>query len=203
MDEGLYTVEVVLTFSHPPPFSQFPLESFTEPVYEGYMLPDFPLLLSVIDQESSGVVAVDPLPLCTMADMFESSPTSAIRAGRWLVKEKMIMRPFSLSNQNKDASFDGYQRGENSLGIHMEYRPTKCSLVEESALKGSPNLVECAERDLRDRNRRLHIILAGDSNMRLQAQVLERENFLGLASSFSFLDFHYGRVSIPPDVKSC
>jgi hypothetical protein len=38
LDEGRYTVEVVLTFSHPPPFSVFPLEKFTEPLYEGYML---------------------------------------------------------------------------------------------------------------------------------------------------------------------
>jgi hypothetical protein len=33
---------IVLTFSHPPPFSAFPLEKFTAPVYVGcYMLPGF------------------------------------------------------------------------------------------------------------------------------------------------------------------
>jgi hypothetical protein len=193
MDEGLYIVEVVLSFSHPPPFSQFPLESFTEPVYEGYMLPDFPLLLSVNDPEPSDVVAVDPLPRCTMADMFESSPTSAVHAGRWIVKEKMITRPFSLSNQIKDATLDGYERGENSLGIRMEYHPINCSLPEESALKDSHNFVQCIKQRW-DRNRRLHIILAGDSNMKLQAKLLDRENFLGLASIISYIDLQNGSI---------
>jgi hypothetical protein len=39
------TIEVVLAFSHPPHYS-FPLETITDLVYEGYMLPGFPLLIS-------------------------------------------------------------------------------------------------------------------------------------------------------------
>jgi hypothetical protein len=40
-----YTVEVVLAFSRPPPWSDFPVQD--EPAYEGYLLPGFPLQVNV------------------------------------------------------------------------------------------------------------------------------------------------------------
>jgi hypothetical protein len=39
---GTIQVEVVLAFSRPPPWSDFPVQH--EPAYEGYLLPGFPLL---------------------------------------------------------------------------------------------------------------------------------------------------------------
>jgi hypothetical protein len=145
LDKGGYTVEVVLTFSHPPPFSAFPLEKFTEPVYESYMLPGFPLLVSVGYGSSHSAISfpAEPPPMCTKSDILESGPYSAVENGRWVVKEKMIERSFSLSNHFHNVSLDGYQRGDNSLGFHMEYRPTKCSLLDETTLKDGQTLEKC------------------------------------------------------------
>jgi hypothetical protein len=198
LDEGSYTVEVVLTFSHPPPFSAFPLEKFTEPVYEGYMLPGFPLLVSAVGYGSSDTAAVslpeEPLPVCTKSDILESSPYSAVDNGRWVVKEKMIERSFSLSNHFRNASLDGYQRGTNSLGIHMEYRPTKCALLDEATLKDGQTLAKCVQPHHGNYQgskpkpkRRLQIVLVGDSNMNVQAELVDKENFLGLAPRFSYI----------------
>jgi hypothetical protein len=207
LDEGGYTVEVVLTFSHPPPLSAFPLEKSTEPaVYEGYMLPGFPLFLSAGRSYSSANSAVslsdEPLPVCTKSDILESGPYSAVENGRWVVKEKMIERSFSLSNHaNTNVSLDGYQRGTNSLGIHMEYRPTKCSLLDEATLKDGQTLAKWMQRNQGSHQgvtqkpkpkRRLGIVLAGDSNMMMQAQLFYRESFLGLALIPSYLNTHYG-----------
>jgi hypothetical protein len=203
LDEGSYTVEVVLTFSHPPPFSAFPLEKFTEPVYEGYMLPGFSLLVSV-GYGSSDPAAVsfpeESLPVCTKSDILEAGPYSAVENGRWVVKEKMIERYFSLSNHaNTNMSLDGYQRGTNSLGIHMEYRPTKCSLLDEATLKDGQTLEKCMHQHQGNHQaatpkpkRRLGIVLSGDSNMMIQAQLFEKENFLGAPPSFFYINIQGG-----------
>jgi hypothetical protein len=48
-----------------------------------------------------------------------------VENGQWVVKEKMIERSsLSLSNHgNTQMGVNGYSWGDNSLGIHMEYRP--------------------------------------------------------------------------------
>jgi hypothetical protein len=96
LDEGSYAVEVVLTFSHPPPFAAFPLEKFTAPVYEGYMLPGFPLFVSAeYSNGSSDTAAVsfpeESLPVCTKSDILESSIYSAVENGRWVIKVSPFM----------------------------------------------------------------------------------------------------------------
>jgi hypothetical protein len=192
LDEGSYTVEVVLAFSHPPHFSEFPLETITEPIYEGYMLPGFPLLISVGYGSSDAVVSSpeEALPWCTKSDILESSPYSPVENGRWVVKEMMSERDFSLATHLTNVSLDGYQRGDNSIGFHMEYRPTKCSLMDEAFLKNVQNLARCTTRQGNREpkpKRRLQIVLAGDSNMRMQSEVFEKENFLGLAPTFSYV----------------
>jgi hypothetical protein len=179
MDEGIYTVEVVLTYSNPPPFSNFPMRNLTEPGYEGYMLLSFPLTLSVTEQKLYPLTSIfEPqgsLPLCTMSDLLESSSTSALETGRWVVVEKMIDRPFSLDSHFRDhngnITLDGYQRGDNSLGIRMDYRPTNCVLLDETAVTSARLLDECMEKselDFSRSSRQLHILLVGDSNTQRQ-----------------------------------
>jgi hypothetical protein len=130
-------------------------------------------------------------------DILESSPYSAVESGRWVVKEKMTERPFSLSNHFHKVSLDGYQRGDNSLGIHMEYRPTKCLLLDQAALQDGQALAKCTQqhgdqyqgfKPKPKPKRRLHIVLAGDSNMRMQEDVFKKKNFLGVPPSFSRID---------------
>jgi hypothetical protein len=175
MDEGIYTVEVVLTYSTPPPFSNFPMRNFTEPGYEGYMLPSFPLTVSITQQSPTPYFKPQgSLPLCTMSDLLESSSTSALETGRWVVAEKMIDRPFSqdshFRDHNGNITLDGYQQGENSLGIRMDYRLTNCTLLDERAITSARILNECMERSELDfsSRRQLHILFVGDSNTERQ-----------------------------------
>jgi hypothetical protein len=84
LDVGIYTVEVVMTFSNPPAYSEFPVAVSREPAYEGYMLPGFPATVSVKSGGASSSNSRDPrLPLCTMSQMLESGPSSAVQTGRW------------------------------------------------------------------------------------------------------------------------
>jgi hypothetical protein len=181
LDEGNYTVEVVLTFSNPPAFSEFPVAGSREPAYEGYMLPGFPAAVSVEGGggSSSSDSGDPPLPLCTMAQMLESGPSSAVQSGRWLVQEKNVERinhynhNRSSQNSNDDITLDGYAEGYNSLGVRMEYRPTKCSLLDAAAVRGNKVLQQCLRLTTRiaiveEKTTVLRIILIGDSNIRQQ-----------------------------------
>jgi hypothetical protein len=168
------------------------------------MLPGFPLLISAEYSSGSSNLAVsvsdEPLPVCTQSDILESSLYSALENGRWVVKEKMMIeRSFSLSNHaNTSVSLDGYQRGTNSLGIHMDYRPTKCSLLDQAALQDGQTLAKCQQHQDNHQGskpkpkRRLHIVLAGDSNLRLQADVFAKEKCLGAPLGFSLINTQGG-----------
>ena len=53
-DVGSYTVELVLTFSQSPSFLEMPNKrDKTNPSYEGYMLPGFPLTVTAVEEEES------------------------------------------------------------------------------------------------------------------------------------------------------
>ena len=176
-DPGPYTVEVVLTFSNPPSFGQFPLPKMEpEPGYEGYLLPDFPLPLQVIPQASKhSKQSKDELPLCAMDDLLESSPTSAWEKARWVVTDK-TNHPHHIDNLDYRAvTFSGYQNSHNSLGIQMQYQYDKCQILPAFSPADSKSpLHECTNA-----KGPLNFIFIGDSNMRLQRNLFE-EYFLGL-----------------------
>jgi hypothetical protein len=207
LDEGVYTVEAVLTFSKSPAFSTFPLEKFTEPVYEGYMLPDFPLTVSVVTtpelstRDFSTVSEEGPLRLCNAGDILDSGPRSAIQKGRWVVQERMIDRPFSLSSHFRNASLDGYERGENSLGIRMEYRPTHCSLLDEATFKDIRTSTKCRELHSGTSPRYWRIIMIGDSNMRAQYALFGREAFFNRWPFVNYLSTMDGIVARLPVIR--
>ena len=53
LDPGVYTVEAVLTFSNAPAMDRFPLPpKQLQPAYEGYLLPGFPLQITVTSPPS-------------------------------------------------------------------------------------------------------------------------------------------------------
>jgi hypothetical protein len=207
LDKGTYTVEVVLTFSDPLPFSKFPMKSRTEPAYEGYMLPAFPLTVSVTEPYSLASLfgPKGSLPLCTISDLLESSPTSALETGRWVVAEKMVDRPFSrdshVFDQNGSITLDGYQRGDNSIGFRMDYRPAHCSLLDEAAIKGEGILQECQNKSKIDfSNRFLHLILVGDSNIREQGVWAHGANLFGGQFKTTVVDTKGGINVMLPNV---
>lgn len=205
LDEGVYTVEVVLTFSNPPAFDKFPLKKYTEPAYEGYMLPGFPLFVSVVGSESSQSsprISSNAIaqPICTMADMLESSPTSAIETGRWLVEEKMIYRLFSPSQHSNTVSLEGYRRGENSLGIRMDFHRKECSFVDEATLKDPRTLQTCL-RSKPHPKRLWHILFVGDSNLEKQFELFRDVEIFRPWSFLSYISTKDGLRKRLPEVE--
>jgi hypothetical protein len=116
-DQGFYTVEVVLAFSRPPPWSDFPVPH--EPAYEGYLLPGFPLQVNVgtdqhqqdksINQQTSllQTQTLPPCPAarqiqrrhhtCNMSLLTETSTKSALASGRWVLRQMNMQTNTSLS----------------------------------------------------------------------------------------------------------
>jgi hypothetical protein len=141
-----------------------------------------------------------------MSELLESSPTSALKTGRWVVAEKMIDRPFSRENrvfdQNGNITLDGYQRGDNSIGFRMDYRPVHCSLLDEAAVKGPAILHECMQQSQYTfSNRLLHLILVGDSNMIAQDNWARDAGLFGHRYKRSFVGTHDGINVKLPEIK--
>jgi len=158
VDPGVYHVEVVLAFSQVASLDHFPLKQ--EPLYEGHLLPDFPLQVKV------GSKAAVSHRLCQSLDLVESSTTSAIESGRWVVVDKTTRRRANDPDSDK-VSLQGYQSGMNSLGIQTEYRPSNCFLSDPKQAK---KLLELSTKE-----RQKHVIFIGDSNMQRQHQLFRKQ----------------------------
>lgn len=92
-DVGAYTVKVVLTIYQKPDFDSMPVPGKVgEPCYEGFMLPGFPITFLAVEansnQPSSSSQQQLSVPRCTARQLLETSPTSALETGRWLVVNK-------------------------------------------------------------------------------------------------------------------
>ena len=185
LDPGRYILEVVMAFSNPPPFDQFPLpKALQTPAYEGYLLPGFPVQFDVeassTDKSNTsnakGVMERQPRRrFCGMDELLELPELSPVENARWVVVDKA--RASKRQRSGMDAAtgtgqavtFAGYQKGTNSLGIQMDYRYKSCSLLPTNQL---PNAFhQCLLRQ--SKHKRFHIILIGDSNIRAQQLALE------------------------------
>jgi hypothetical protein len=162
-DPGPHAVEVVLTFSTPPDMDMFPLDADDdEPGYEGYLLPGFPLTVTV---NSETIPASSRR--CGFSDLTSNSTRSAIDHGRWLVVKRQASRRGRTNTTASTAiSAEDYQSGLNSVGVQMEYVPYKCVLPQRHDL-----LEELLSSE---KTRRLHVVLIGDSNMRKQWKMFEK-----------------------------
>lgn len=178
MDPGLYTVEVVLTFSDTPAFETLPLPSTEqETPYEGYLLPGFPLQLAVQEPSTSYETTKQTNTLCTLDDLIESSSSSAVSKGRWKVRTKMNEPGYTSSSiGNKQTSEDGYIKALNSLGIQMSYDyASNCTLVSRAAYRKQQQsnhpFAQCGQHSNPPKN--LQVIFIGDSVMRIQKDVFD------------------------------
>ena len=126
MDAGVYTVEVVLVSSGAPSWEDFPIViGRQEPSYEGFLLPNFPLQLYVVDSSVSRI----PQRNCTVQDLFSQTTKSAYQKARWVVVDKVSHSSHVLStNASQKANLQDYRAGRQSLGIFMDYRYSKCVL---------------------------------------------------------------------------
>jgi hypothetical protein len=182
-DAGVYKLEVVLTFSHPPSFDQLPVTiagSQSENSYEGYMLPTFPIQFRVVSGENddeSTTRQLQSLPRCRASDLLETSKDSPLHQGRWVVKNKQRFLPSNefrirdgLENVER-ISLKGYKTSENSVGFEMEYNYTNCTVDPLNALLNRNRWILTMEKSKRvvdGKNSRLHLLFFGDSNIRNQ-----------------------------------
>jgi hypothetical protein len=168
-DPGMYTVEVVLAFSNPQPFDMFPLATDqSEPGYEGYLLPGFPLQIYVQDPVTKTYSGSSSLPMshCTFHHLTETSTISALSKARWKVLGKANGPGYeSKTLNNNKISEAGYKANINSIGLQMDYDyGPNCTLYSPNDFTKpgrSHPFHQCEEKDL-------HIIYIGDSVMRLQ-----------------------------------
>ena len=191
LDSGVYTVEVVLTFSDPPSIDQFPLRPpLTAPAYEGYLLPGFPLQVLVEDSAIQKESSAEKLSLCTADELLETSANNAVSKARWRVKRKSNAPNHIVTSERITKS--GYLRNFNSLGIHMEYEYVSgCSLLTKADFQpGSNHPVHmCGEK-------KINVIFIGDSVMRVQKEMFDQMvgKMPNIQSSFVSLHGGYRRV---------
>ena len=142
IDPGEYTLEVVTTFSVPLDYNEFPIddedESSIEPGYEGYLVSGFPLSILVHPREEE---VVDNLsqqkPWCTLAQLTESSPQSALYKGHWEVIDTVARLSHQpLTPDETQVSLDGYRMGLNSVGVRMAFEYEDCELIHIRDLAG-------------------------------------------------------------------
>jgi len=189
IDPGEYTLEVVVTFSVPLDFDEFPLngEDDVEPGYEGYMASGFPLSILVNPAQesmSSPSAEQDRKPWCTRSQLTETSPHSALYKGHWQVIDNVARSSHQpLTPDETMVSLDGYRMGLNSVGVRMRYEYEDCELIHIQDLAGGINggMDSCLEKhlgfhirnqtledvDYDDNFEGVHVILVGDSVMRL------------------------------------
>lgn len=187
-DEGVYTIEAVLTFSNPPPLANFPLgQNETEPGYEGYLLSGFPFQIEV---GAHDVVENEPTDSasqrCGMEDLVGIGDP---RKGRWVVVDKVGHKSHQRKGRSAAITLEGYQKGLNSLGILMEFVPANCTMIPPRNL--SPRILRTCFSASKDEQMSPHIIFIGDSVMNLER--LAFENFLhGSSVTTSFIPTHGG-----------
>ncbi|KAL9190844.1 hypothetical protein ACHAXT_000550 [Thalassiosira profunda] len=138
VDPGQYTLEVVVTFSVPMEYDEFPIEEETwseeeliEPGYEGYMVAGFPLSLQVDPPtQLSKTTEEGRKPWCTLAQLTETSPHSALYKGHWQVIDNVARLSHQpLTPDETVVSLDGYRMGLNSVGVRMRYDYEECELL--------------------------------------------------------------------------
>ena len=178
VDAGVYTVELVVTFSRPPSIDQFPLANSSEHsiLYEGYLISGFPKQLQVVPNRRA---RVDERKACQIDELLETSATTAYGKGRWIVTDSNRNR--QQSSTNNVVSFIGYQRSNNSLGVTMEYSYGGCKLMRPPSAKFHPYY--CMKEPIQ-------IIMVGDSVMRLQYDLLKAyigENHPGIRLTYTKL----------------
>jgi hypothetical protein len=222
-DAGRYTVEVVLVFSHYAPFSDFPVkDDRMEAAYEGYLLPGFPRTIHVVTSSAASSSASSAssssklvLPTCQLPDLVETSKTGATETGRWLVTKKIMDQDYSRDLEHEQISLAKYQKGDNSLGVRLDYFPVKCRLLREDVVYAPQTLQTCLEHRKASSAksnsksnsqsppsllRQPHVVFIGDSNFRLQKEVFSK--FFGGTLPVTYMKTQDGIVARLPQVKA-
>jgi hypothetical protein len=178
LDSGVYTVEAVVSFSNAPSFDTFPLaENRIPPDYEGYLLPGFPLIVTVPPISKN---EPDPSQTrwCSFDELTESSTNSTLQKARWKVTSKLNGIGYKGSSSPQPISDMGYKQTIHSLGIQMAYKYfSGCAILPRAAYakrQGNNNpLSKCSKQEGSLPPQNLQVIFIGDSVMRLQKDTFE------------------------------
>lgn len=201
-DPGQYTVEVVLAFSNAPHMLSFPLPlGQPEPAYEGFLLPGFPLQVTVTAANSTDFLLAPPSvrrkDWCQSKDLLETSSESAIHRARWkVVKKSTALEYFAESPQ---IGKHGYLRNSNSLGVHMSYEyfhalsKQQCSLIPPD---GFDKKRLGREHPFSKCQKKIHVVFIGDSALRVQKETFDTliSQVSNVETSFVSLHGGYRRV---------
>jgi hypothetical protein len=179
---GQYTVEVVLTYSMPTDPDLFPQQHNSRLSYEGYLLPGFPLQMTVVtaSNDVTGPVQSDfqgfSLPYCGLDQLTISKQSTA--APQWLhaswrvtSTNRHFMTDGNATMDHNKISLQGYISGYNSLGFTAAYEFTNCRLIESLKTSG---VAVTEGKSCPDGKALLHLILIGDSVTRLQKDWIEQ-----------------------------
>jgi hypothetical protein len=201
--EGQYSVEVVLTYSYAMDPDSFPLAEGSPPSYEGYMLPMFPLTVHVTNRDSS-VVAVshdNTSPYCSI-DQLTVTEQSLTKTPVWnraswrVTSANADMSPGSKQSEHNDAtpsvSLEGYALGRNSLGFTATYEFSNCRLLEQFV----PSAVALSFPSicLKSWKPQVHIVLIGDSVLRLQKTWIEKQVLSTKDVKITYLELYGGAL---------
>ena len=189
LDPGLYTVEVVLTFSVVPALDTFPLTNQKDvPNYEGYLVAGFPRQVQVV-----GNTVDEPVTYCSRDDLLLSSSetqqqdqqqypaTDLLHNGRWKVVDSNRWAAHTLILPTHNIHLAAYQKSYNSLGVKLVYERPNCRILEprhhkkwwETCLATATATAVSNDSNNNSNAPILHFILIGDSTMRLQKDTLE------------------------------
>ena len=171
MDDGPYTVEVVLTFSQHPEWEAFPVQN--QSGYEGFLLQSFPRAIFV-SRPKTMTTRDKAYRICRPSDLFERDFFSALRWGRWKVVNQTRNQPYSLGSQYEPLDQQLYASGERSLGIQMDYQPSNCSLLPIDLLSDL-SFQRRLTRFVSVSAKPLHIVFVGDSNMIRLHQLFQKQ----------------------------
>ncbi|KAL7558057.1 hypothetical protein ACA910_009245 [Epithemia clementina (nom. ined.)] len=233
VDPGLYTVEVVVTFSNPPSIHSFPIrrnsnrpqqstsqdESGYNLFYEGYMIQGFPLLLQVLPPPTAKPIVNGPnqLPICGVEDLTIADSNSGLsQQGRWIVTDMVRRGHYKSSHTDNDdmvnhVSLANYQQSWNSIGVVMNYQYRHCRLLPLPtqqlnpfrACSGSSGNSNRQQQQQQQQQPLLHLVMIGDSVMRLQYDLFMERFAQGMLSSVLQVDFYeiYGGYFLTQLVK--
>jgi len=205
---GQYWLEVVLTYSHPIDPQHFPLLStLPPPYYEGYLLPGFPLSLTVrgtTTTSNSKTTTTTTTTPSTMRQQYCTAEQLTLllsgdndddfqqewKRASWRVVHTNKQTPYHHDDNDDDGdehhgttsnvTLRGYQWGHNSLGFQAAYEYRDCRLHHDltkaiTILQQQSSSSSCSSSSSFTKTNKLHIILIGDSVMRLQKDYLRQQ----------------------------
>ena len=170
-EPGNYVLEVVLSFSHVFSIDKYPITT-TEPLYEGYLLPHMPSILTVVGSSlfsynNNNHTEPASWKACQSQDIYETSPTSALERGTWSLQSKVSSHgafPIPTKDMDNNTFFQRYKEGTNSVGFRMRYRAVGCNLRPMQELVQDMLALDDVDR--------IHVVMMGDSNMAAQYKLL-------------------------------